>query len=309
MIGTIAAIVPQPPSSVAPIYTPAPIVPCHVVTYHANSTASGNNDGMSMSNSAAPGATDNNSNNAIGSRITLDNGRRNGVYHGDQGSGSGSSNRGHIPGTQTPPPTVGLGGGQDFARRLLRPVSVMPGDRHGGISSLLTEAARVRVSVGLGVGARGGFVREAEGVDEDEDGGSAGLPRLCDGDSLRHSLGFLMATDLARFAMASKAAKDIALAHASTEICRRYYLFFTRVGRVVSLTLSCCKLLFFSDFFFKVDLRVSRIQPWCLGEHLSQIYVVQGWTVKCYCPLLPSTFWHAHKPLTMNMDLTCTVVF
>lgn len=48
-----------------------------------------------------------------------------------------------------------------------------------------------------------------------------GLPRLCDGDSLRHTLSFLEAPELARFALASSAAREFALGHASTEICRR----------------------------------------------------------------------------------------
>ncbi|CAN0087182.1 unnamed protein product [Sphacelaria rigidula] len=51
-----------------------------------------------------------------------------------------------------------------------------------------------------------------------------GLPRLCDGDSLRHALGFLTAQELARFSMTSKAAREFALSHASSEMCRRFCL-------------------------------------------------------------------------------------
>lgn len=48
-----------------------------------------------------------------------------------------------------------------------------------------------------------------------------GLPRLCDGDSLRHALGFLSAQELAWFSMTSTAAREFALSHASSEMCRR----------------------------------------------------------------------------------------
>lgn len=57
-------------------------------------------------------------------------------------------------------------------------------------------------------------------------GGSAGvqggLPRLCDADALRHSLGFLDPKDLAKFARASTGARDVVSAHAAIQICDRW---------------------------------------------------------------------------------------
>lgn len=49
-----------------------------------------------------------------------------------------------------------------------------------------------------------------------------GLPRLGDIDALRHSLGFLKAGDLARFARASAAACEVVSSHAALEICDRF---------------------------------------------------------------------------------------
>ena len=53
-------------------------------------------------------------------------------------------------------------------------------------------------------------------------GAQSGLPRIADADALKHALGFLRARDLARFADASTAAREVAFTHAALEIADRF---------------------------------------------------------------------------------------
>lgn len=102
----------------------------------------------------------------------------------------------------------GGGGRGRFARRLLGENGMEVG---GQAAAAVHGPGKRRAACGLaGSAARGGL------------GVQCGLPRVCDADALRHSLGFLCPKDLARFASASAAARDVVSTHASIEMCERW---------------------------------------------------------------------------------------